>query len=87
LVDPSFEVGILSPMENEDVFLGKQFFLKKTLSCSIQSIRMIRVLYGIRSRGPEETGMVELGLLNDRASLRTHLVVSFNIANHQFPQI
>jgi hypothetical protein len=26
LVDPSFEVGILSPMENEDVFLGKQFF-------------------------------------------------------------
>jgi hypothetical protein len=29
LVDPSFEVGILSPMENEDVFLGKQFFLKK----------------------------------------------------------
>jgi hypothetical protein len=73
LVDPSFEVGILSPMENEDVFLGKQFFLKKTLSCSIQSIRMIRVLYGIRSGGPEETGMVELGLLNDRASLQLTL--------------
>jgi hypothetical protein len=43
------------------------------LSCSIQSIRMIRVLYGIRSGGPEETGMVELGLLNDRASLQLTL--------------
>jgi len=31
MVDPSFEVGILSPMENEDVFLGKQFFFKKKI--------------------------------------------------------
>ena len=54
-------------------FPRETIFLKKKLSCNIQPIRMIRVLYGIRSRGPEETGMVELGLLNDRASLQLTL--------------